>query len=597
MAKTRLAFVTLPPGAAHIPQGMSISLEPSPLDTVRELPDTGKPLLRVGVLLNALAAPRWVEKILRDIRSCGFASLVLVVLNEPEVQAPAPWGERLRAYWKEGFFRRYERWDYARNRTEPDAFETVDIRPLVEGADRITVRPTRSRFVDRLGDADVERIRAARLDVLFRFGFRILKGPVLEAARHGVWSFHHGDNREYRGVPPGFWELYEGNPRTGSILQVLDDKLDGGRVLYRSRSATDPRSLYRTRNPLYWKTAEFALRRLRDLHDRGWEYIESLECYREQNAYQRGIYRTPGPSVMARFLVRRGLASLRDHALSLVAHQREEWFVALRPRRDGVGEAEDLGAYREVPCAPDRFYADPFLLKKDGVNHLFVEDYRFAEGKAVISCAAVNDRGLASAPRVVLDRPYHLSYPFVFEWSGGTFMIPETKSNGTIELYRATSFPDEWVLDTVLMQGVRATDATLFEHGGRFWLFTNMSGPAASSHEELFAFLADSPRGPWRPHPCNPVVSDVSDARPAGALFRRDGRIFRPAQDCAVRYGHALVLNEVVVLTETDYREVPSARIGPEGRRDIVGTHTYARSEDLEAIDLCRMRVRLKSPW
>ena len=47
-----------------------------------------------------------------------------------------------------------------------------------------------------------------------------------EIARHGVWSYHHGDNRFYRGGPPGFWEVMEDQPvieyylRTGSTLPM-----------------------------------------------------------------------------------------------------------------------------------------------------------------------------------------------------------------------------------------------------------------------------------------------------------------------------------------------------------------------------------------
>ena len=104
---------------------------------------------------------------------------------------------------------------------------------------------------------------------------------------------HHDDNLEYRGGPPLFWEIYERNPVSGTILQILTDSLDGGNVIYRGHSSTEMSSLYRNRNPIYWKTVEFVLRRLRDLDSRGIEYIESLATYREDAVYTRGIYPTP----------------------------------------------------------------------------------------------------------------------------------------------------------------------------------------------------------------------------------------------------------------------------------------------------------------
>jgi hypothetical protein len=536
-----------------------------------------------------------MAKVLDDLRACGFAELALVVLRE-EGPAPRPsLLDSLRGRWRFGLYNRYQRSDYRRHRLDPDAFEEVDWKARLEGVPVLRVRPLGTRFVDRLDAKDVEAIRGADLDVLFRFGFRILKGDVLRSARYGVWSFHHGDNREYRGAPPAFWEIYERNPRCGSILQVLGEKLDGGRVLYRSRSATQPASLYRTRNALYWKTAEFALRRLRDLHQRGWPYLQSLDTFTEPDTYRRGIYRTPGPGPMLRFLVRQGVERAAGRARSLFHPARVQWFLALRRREPGCGPAEGLDRYQLVLPPADRFYADPFLLHRDGADWLFFEDYRFAEEKGIISCVRLDESGRPAEPVAALARPYHLSYPFLFEWEGAVYMMPETKASGTIELYRAERFPDLWTLDRVLMSDVRAVDGTLLAHDGRFWLFTNMSRPGYSADDELYVFFADTPFGPWRPHPGNPVVSDVCTARPGGALFRHEGRLLRPGQDCSLRYGGALNFNEVETLTETDYRERPVARVEPGWAAGNLGTHTYARSLRFEAIDGHRLLRRTRS--
>jgi hypothetical protein len=97
------------------------------------------------------------------------------------------------------------------------------------------------------------------------------------------------------------------------------------------------------------------------------------------------------------------------------------------------------------------------------------------------------------------------------------------------------------------------------------------------------------------PHPSNPIVSDVRRARPAGRIFLRDGKLIRPAQDSSRRYGGAIVLNEIEVLTETDYREKAVGRIEPNWRRRTVGTHCYTTDGRYETIDGYRRRV--KPPW
>ena len=51
----------------------------------------------------------------------------------------------------------------------------------------------------------------------------------------------------------------------------------------------------------------------------------------------------------------------------------------------------------------------------------------------------------------------------------------------------------------------------------------------------------------WTPHPENPIVTDIRTARPGGKIFIQDGKIYRPSQDCSIRYGRALNMNQIIV--------------------------------------------------
>ena len=46
------------------------------------------------------------------------------------------------------------------------------------------------------------------------------KLKILNLNKYGILSFHHGDNRQYRGGPAGFWEVYERNNSSGFIYYV-----------------------------------------------------------------------------------------------------------------------------------------------------------------------------------------------------------------------------------------------------------------------------------------------------------------------------------------------------------------------------------------
>ena len=66
------------------------------------------------------------------------------------------------------------------------------------------------------------------------------------------------------------------------------------------------------------------------------------------------------------------------------------------------------------------------------------------------------------------------------------------------------------------------------------------------------------------PHARWPVRIDVRGARAAGMVFNANGRLFRPGQDCAATYGAAVVIHEILALTETDFCETPVAELRPD---------------------------------
>lgn len=102
---------------------------------------------------------------------------------------------------------------------------------LLEGIQRVYCEPVPRSDLGQELPSDVVNSYCSGLDILVRFGFGIIRGEVLTAPTYGVFSYHHGDIREYRGRPAGFWEFMNDEPRIGVTLQQLTDELDGGRVI------------------------------------------------------------------------------------------------------------------------------------------------------------------------------------------------------------------------------------------------------------------------------------------------------------------------------------------------------------------------------
>jgi hypothetical protein len=267
------------------------------------------------------------------------------------------------------------------------------------------------------------------------------------------------------------------------------------------------------------------------------------------------------------------------------------WLLAMagEKQRDGFLALESLAPV-ERPATS--YFADPFLYAANGVRYLFAEEFPYDTRRGVIVCAALDAQQKPGPFQRVLERPYHLSYPFVFEHEGAHYMLPETSRNGTVELYRAAEFPGRWEIDTVLMNNIVLADATLLRRAGLWWMFGAVRSFGGSSQDELFAFYSRDLRGPWNAHPHNPLVSDARCARPAGRFLERDGRLFRPAQDCDAGYGAAIVWSEILELTPEVFRERRIARWPGTLAGAYSGLHTYDSLDGVAVIDLKQRRVR-----
>ena len=356
------------------------------------------------------------------------------------------------------------------------------------------------------------------------------------------------------------------------------------RVLLRSPSAVMPLSLTRTSAPACVKACHFVARALCLLRDQGEQAWESQATPLPRTNPMPPLDNTAMARFLPRLLGRHLLAAYRDIFF------KPQWFLALR-RGSQAGPFQFSGF---TPLYPPKTqgWADPFPFVHDGRLYLFIEQIDQATGLGSLAVMVAGADGSFGAPRTVLAKPYHLSYPFVFAWEDAIYLVPESGNAGKVELYRAKNFPLDWEPVKTLLP-VRAVDTTLFPHADRWWLTTNLREDGASSWDEMSVYFADSPLGDFTPHPGNPVVSDVGRARPAGRVFTRDGRLYRPAQDCSGHYGRAVVINEITTLTERDYQEVAVVRHDATNLPGSDSLHTYNAVPGLEVVDGRRYVPRL----
>lgn len=279
-------------------------------------------------------------------------------------------------------------------------------------------------------------------------------------------------------------------------------------------------------------------------------------------------------------------------ALCRAPHWRVGWRWLDGPDVLTLGELP-LELWVDLPDDGYRFFADPFPVAHQGRTYVFVEDFDHRVGKGVISVAPWGDDGPKGLPIPVLTHDVHLSYPFVLEHAGDMWMIPETSGAETVELYRAVRFPWEWELHSVLLNGVKASDTTVFVHENRWWMTATVSFGGSFS-DSLCLWSAPDLLGPWTAHPHNPVLVDIASARPAGRVEERAGRLLRPVQDCRSGYGAALGVAEIRHLDEGGFAQQLLHHHTPGAGWPGTRLHTLNSGGGLETVDGSRLVPRPK---
>lgn len=88
--------------------------------------------------------------------------------------------------------------------------------------------------------------------------------------------------------------------------------------------------------------------------------------------------------------------------------------------------------------------ADPFVFEYDGETYIFAELFDYLRRRGVIGYSKLGSNGNFSRWKEIIVEPYHMSYPQIFEYDGEIYIVPETGSGRTLDMYRAVDFPDKW---------------------------------------------------------------------------------------------------------------------------------------------------------
>jgi len=194
--------------------------------------------------------------------------------------------------------------------------------------------------------------------------------------------------------------------------------------------------------------------------------------------------------------------------------------------------------------------ADPFFIRKDGKWYMFFEAYQYEIHKGVICYAVSEDYCYTWEYRkIIMDKPWHQSFPHVFEENGEYYMVPEAKYSGSTLLYKAINFPEEWS-EPVKILSTPLVDPVVFKKDGRWYML-------GLYNRDLLLFHSENLYRGWKEHPASPVSSDKRYRRMGGGVYFNGKDYYRIAMDCESIYGNAIHIFKIQELTPLRYREIP----------------------------------------
>lgn len=546
--------------------------------------------LNICVLLDAITIPQWVYKSIENLITSEFAYVTLIVSRTSANNIQEHTISKRGAF----LIRLFESIDRLLFRSKHYSHQDTFIASLKGMKSVINLNSS--------ADLDQETLKTDAIsdinpDVIILFGRHIINDTVLAIPKYGVWTFSLNDSK-ISGMPAhGFWEVIKHEPLTDMWLEILTVDRSQNNVIYLSRESTYHYSVTVNRNKVFWRATVILPRLIEGISRHGEGYLNQMkERYKAFTPdHGKYTYSSSFLSVLGNLVAHTGY--LLSLGIYKIFHTDAfSWQLRTNNIRDSNSCKYDFSAYKTIYPPRKLFWADPFIVADENSYYVFVEEFIYKTNKAHLSVLKLDSEGNFIKSEKIIERPYHLSYPFVFMIGGVYYMIPETNQNKTIELYKCSEFPYKWKFEKYIMENISATDTTLFHYENKWWLFTTIdqTGGASSCSTELFLFYSDDPiQGKWTSHPLNPVVSDESRARCAGKVFIDNGKIFRPSQDCSMRYGRGLNINHVIKLNEQEYDEVLIKEIKPEWDPKLKGVHTINSDKDMIIIDTYKFHKRL----
>jgi len=539
-----------------------------------------KDTIKIGIILNDGDVSLWICRVIEKILDSEYAEIKVVIDHQEKIDSNKT--------KKSFFYNLHERLDELVFNSRIDYNKHVSVSEILAGITRISIDSDLCKNSSGNAFHEISKYDA---DIFLNFTSLSFSESVLNHARFGIWRYSIEDKTITKRISNGYWEMVKRIPALEVVLRTSNSTFGNDTAIYRSWIPANYNSIHLNQDHAYGLCSVIIPRLLKQLYQSGFDTLNKLAVKYKitDEEYSGSDFHPPSNRVAFKNMLTIVFRYIYNR---LVYKNSWNWFLAFTFDKNPFNSAPE--SFQVLVPPKDRFWADPFAICRNGKIFIFIEEFLYRTNKGHITMLELDINGKLLHTEKILENHYHMSYPFLFEYNGNYYMIPETYENKTIQLYTCKEFPGKWNFVMNLMENIAAMDTTLFFHNNKWWLFTALNESYNfPDFVELFLFYStDLFTTEWIPHPNNPIVTDVRNARPAGSIFLHENRIYRPSQDCSGRYGSAYNLNQIIELSETAYEEVLVSKTKADWEPDLKGTHTFNFHNNFIIIDAYRFCKR-----
>ena len=278
------------------------------------------------------------------------------------------------------------------------------------------------------------------------------------------------------------------------------------------------------------------------------------------------------------------ILTLKTLFFSHILKKKSEWNIAYI--RGNWKNSFKINKIIKIPNPKNRWFADPFVIKKGKNNYIFFEDFSLKKEKGSISCIKVNQHNKMEYFKEIIKENFHLSFPFIFKYNQNHFMVPESCENNSLRLYKCIKFPNKWIFYKKIIKNINCVDPVIFKWENN-WILLTSKHKNELFYNKLYSYTSRNPLSDnWKPLILGPVIESDILGRNAGLIQEPKKKIYRISQaNMPGNYGDYIKVNKILKVSKNKYHEKKIKNIFPFSKKNIRGIHTLNYVKNFTVFD------------